>query len=313
MSDLPIDSGASVEERLLSLEERKVALEEHGQKDKVRDRKNEFLKTNLAALLAFLTSIASLFIAYRSVRINERAEDQRRELDLKKLDLDQRKLDLDGKKQDLELKKAAADETETDRKWHLEMLDFTAKNRALIFGTDEVAKKRISEIMLVTFPPNLVLRLFTKLEVVTPNSRAWSEGAKKAAEEVVRSPGAGGAMGTLGVFVKKKGTVVTLHMSADSDVRAYIAVVQRFPGAIQERWLPDQLKHAGGSFVVDSGTYTIRLTAVGASTTASIKASLTFSDGTKDERTIAVTGNEVSSAHWLVITDENLKPSTSAP
>ena len=155
-----------LQQRLLALEERKVALDEREQATKEHSRRGEFLKTNLAAMLAFLTSIASLFIAYHSVQVNESAERERRQVEQQRLALETKKLE--------------ADATQSDRKWHIDLLDFTAKNRDLIFGADEAAKQRVSKIMLVAFPAELVLPLFQRLEQVSPATAAWKEGAQEA-------------------------------------------------------------------------------------------------------------------------------------
>ena len=161
-----MDESPNIQERILALEERKVALEERDRSEKHQDRRGELFKTNVAAVLAFLTSLASLFIAYRSMQISESAEERRSELD--------------GKRIDLESRRADAEAAQDERKWHKDLLDFTVEHRDLIFGTDELAKERISKIMLVTFPPDLVLSLFEKLEEVSPKTTAWKEGAQQA-------------------------------------------------------------------------------------------------------------------------------------
>jgi hypothetical protein len=156
----------NVEERMLALEERKLSLEESERPEKLRSRRGEFLKANLATILAFLTSIASLLIAYRSMQISEETERRRSALDTQRLDL--------------EIRKAVSEAAQDDRKWHMDLLDFSAKNRDLIFGADEVAKQRIKNIMIVTFPSELVGPLFEKLEQLSPKTTAWKEGAQQA-------------------------------------------------------------------------------------------------------------------------------------
>lgn len=180
MSETPM---SEYEARKIELERERLEFERR----RDEESRHRIVSTHLPALLAFLTSIASLFLAYQAQRAGTRAEAERRVIEAQRL-----KLETTTKQNEWSLA------LEQDRrKWNMELTDFVAKNRDLVFGGDDAAKRRLSKVMLVAYPRELVLPLFEQLEDVAP-SPAWTEGAATAQTLAPVGP----AQGTVAVYAK---------------------------------------------------------------------------------------------------------------
>lgn len=181
----------------IALEKEKIALEKRRLEfDERRDEasRRRILSTHLPALLAFFTSLASIFLAYQAQRASTRADADRRAVEIQRLKLDAQKQQVELNSQHLQLSLSLEQDK---RKWNIDLIEFVAKNRDLVLGADDAAKRRLSKIMLVAYPRELVLPLFEQLEEVAP-SPAWSEGAATA--QALSSVGP--AQGSIATYAK---------------------------------------------------------------------------------------------------------------
>jgi len=283
--DKLVERTAAVEERKVAVSERQISLDERrygsgGASDLVR--------TNLAGVLAFLTSVASLFIAYQSLRVNDAAQSRQASIETRRVDL--------------ETQKVIGEIDEREHRLRFELLEFTAKNRDLIFGEDEVAKDRIAKIMVVAFPAELVYPLFQKLEKVSPSSAAWKEGTeqvKRTALSQQNVTAGGGGMRVIGGFSLKSGMTINLHTKANADVVTYAAVVRSFTGDTVAKWSATELENKGGSFTTQPGnSYNVMVLAVARSASASIHVNFSSPGIFKDEQEINVGDN--SNFGWRI-------------
>jgi len=77
-----------------------------------------------------------------------------------------------------------------DRKWKYDTLQFVSSNKDAVFGGDDAERKRIRDVMTVTFPVEVLDKLFSDLEErgKSPEEKAtWSEGQKDVDRKVVAS------------------------------------------------------------------------------------------------------------------------------
>lgn len=101
-------------------------------------------------------------------------------------------------------------------------------------------------------------------------------------------------MRTLHMFMASSGTTVTLMTSPNANVVVYGAVLERIPGGVVTKWLPQELEGAGGSEVLGpaQGHNVIVLPVISPGTTATMDATISFSDGQSRTETVEMTDNE---------------------
>lgn len=123
--DTQIEEGRlAVERERLELERRKASVDER------------FLNRNLGTVITAIVSLAAVLVSLSQVWVAWSAKER-------------------------ELEQAAMRQ---NREWNLSILKYISENKALLFGTDNEERKRITSIILVTFPEEITQALFRKLE-----------------------------------------------------------------------------------------------------------------------------------------------------
>ena len=136
-------------------------------------RERRFLYRNSAAVITAAISLAALAVSISQVWV----EHIRKE----------REIEVTQGKNDQELK---LEELREDRKWKYDTLQFVASNKDAIFGGIDSERKRIRDVMTVTFPVEILDKLFSDLEErgKSPEEKAtWSEGQKDVDRKVIAS------------------------------------------------------------------------------------------------------------------------------
>ena len=101
-------------------------------------------------------------------------------------------------------------------------------------------------------------------------------------------------MRTLHMFMASVGTTVTLETSPDANVVVYGAVLEQIPGGVVKKWLPHQLEGAGGVSEVlgPAQGHNVIVLPVIKGKTATMKTTISFSDGQTRTETVKMTDNE---------------------
>jgi len=136
-------------------------------------RERHFLYRNAATIITAAISLAALAVSLGQVWV----EHIRKE----------REIEVTQAKNDKELK---LEELREDRKWKYDTLQFVSSNKDAVFGGDDAERKRIRDVMTVTFPVEVLDKLFSDLEErgKSPEEKAtWSEGQKDVDRKVVAS------------------------------------------------------------------------------------------------------------------------------
>jgi tetratricopeptide (TPR) repeat protein len=65
-----------------------------------------------------------------------------------------------------------------ERRWKLDIADFVFKNREVIFSKNIEEQRRLRDVMLVTFPPEVATGLFGRIETAVPSDKKqlWQDG-----------------------------------------------------------------------------------------------------------------------------------------
>ncbi len=132
-----------------------------------------FLFRNSATVITAAISLAALAVSISQVWV----EHIRR----------QREIEVTQVQNDKELK---LEELREDRKWKYDALQFVSSNKDAVFGGNDSERKRIRDVMTVTFPVEILDKLFSDLEErgKSPEEKAtWSEGQKEVDRKVVAS------------------------------------------------------------------------------------------------------------------------------
>ena len=82
------------------------------------------------------------------------------------------KISSDQWNKEIELKKI-----ENERQWNLDVTSFITSHRDIIFSNNIAERKKIRDVMFVTFPPNITNALFEKINLTEPDS-IWSTGKR---------------------------------------------------------------------------------------------------------------------------------------
>jgi hypothetical protein len=90
------------------------------------------------------------------------------------------------------------------------------------------------------------------------------------------------------------GTTVTLKTTPDANVVTYGAILERIPGGVVTKWIPQPLEDAGGSEILGpaQGHNLIVFPVIKPGTNATMSTTISFSDGQTKNDTIQMTDNE---------------------
>jgi hypothetical protein len=136
-------------------------------------RERRFLYRNSAAVITAAISLAALAVSISQVWVAHIGK--------------QREIEVTQLQKDKELK---LEELREDRKWKYDTLQFVSSNKDAVFGGNDSERKRIRDVMTVTFPIEILDKLFSDLEErgKSPEEKAtWSEGQKEVDRKVVAS------------------------------------------------------------------------------------------------------------------------------
>jgi len=136
-------------------------------------RERRFLYRNSAAVITAAISLAALAVSISQVWVEHIRKD--------------REIAVTQVKNDKELK---LEELREDRKWKYDALQFVASNKDAIFGGIDSERKRIRDVMTVTFPVEILDKLFSDLEERGKSAEekaTWSEGQKDVDRKVIAS------------------------------------------------------------------------------------------------------------------------------
>jgi hypothetical protein len=140
--------------------------------EKVRTvRERRFFHRNSATVVTAAISLAALAVSISQVWVAHIGK--QRELEVTQLQ----------KSQELKL-----EELREDRKWKYDTLQFVSSNKDAVFAGNDSERKRIRDVMTVTFPIEILDKLFSDLEErgKSPEEKAtWSEGQKEVDRKVI--------------------------------------------------------------------------------------------------------------------------------
>jgi len=136
-------------------------------------RERRFFYRNAATVITAAISLAALAVTISQVWVAYIGK--QREIEVAQLQKD-KELNLEGLRE--------------DRKWKYDTLQFISSNKDAVFGGNDAERKRIRDVMTVTFPIEILDKLFSDLEErgKSPEEKAtWSEGQKAVDRKVVAS------------------------------------------------------------------------------------------------------------------------------
>lgn len=137
---------------------------------------NRFINKHLGVILTTMISIATIIVSITQIGValvskqtELNRQEAQKEAELTRLDAQkQKELDLNARNQ--------------ERQWKLDIAKFISDNKDKIFSNNAIEQKRMSDLILVTFPPEITNVLFQNLENTTSgNDKAlWKESQQKA-------------------------------------------------------------------------------------------------------------------------------------
>jgi hypothetical protein len=136
-------------------------------------RERRFLYRNSATVITAALSLAALAVSISQVWVAHIAK--------------QREIEVTQLQKEKELK---LEELREDRKWKYDTLQFVSSNKDAVFAGNDSERKRIRDVMTVTFPVEILDKLFSDLEErgKSPEEKAtWSEGQKEVDRKVIAS------------------------------------------------------------------------------------------------------------------------------
>ena len=171
------DSNTAIE---LSTERERLAIErERLELDKLRAKQdNRFVNRYIAALV----SLAAVLVTAGQIWVQYISKD--------------REISLNQIQAQAQLEQLTVQQ---ERSWKLELTRFVSENRSAIFGEDNEERRRIRDLMLVTFPSDITNALFRRLEQAAPDEQQrqiWQAGLD--IQPKVRSEIASGQKDALG-------------------------------------------------------------------------------------------------------------------
>lgn len=164
-------------EAKLELEREKFEFEKE-QKFKFEKEKAKlesgFFYRNAASIITAAISLAALSVSISQVWVADIARNK--EIETTRLQ----------KEKELQLA-----ELREDRRWKYDSLQFISSNKESIFSKDELERKRIRDVIVITFPPELSDKLFSDLEERGESDAekdTWIEGQKEVDKILIASP-----------------------------------------------------------------------------------------------------------------------------
>lgn len=126
--------------------------------------KNRFLNRNLGVLIT--AAVTLLVVLIQAGQIWKAEQNNRKDLEISR----------EQRQQELTLNRL-----ENERRWKLDLFQFVSDNMNMIFSDNSDERKRIRNVMVVTFPTEIINALFQNLELSVPEDekQVWRDGIAK--------------------------------------------------------------------------------------------------------------------------------------